>query len=289
MSGTAEISVWDASTRAVLVQAVTVSLPAEIGRVGADAQGRITDAHHRHVTFGQGLGTMSRQHMTITPETDGSAIVRDESSNGVARIVPGQPPMPMGRTRHEHMPAGAMRQFETVGLIIEVALPRISRVISPGDGLKAVYESSSGKDKPLDIATACVAVMDEGNGVQMEQIQAAGVREAMARLGDRASRCLAVLGPDGAGHSTVLPGRDDAILCSRRALPGGEPHPLKDLDTVEAGPLRIRITAPKREKFLVCVNPACGQMNEHDPGGNCRYCGTRLGDAITRIQPGTGA
>lgn len=286
MSRIGEISIWDAETRAVLVQALPVTLPVEIGRSGPDGVGRVLDAAHRETRFGKDMQAMSREHMRIVPDTDGGVTVIDLSTNGVARLVPGQPPMHLGRNRQEQMPAGVMRQFQTVGLIIEIALPKLTRM-APSARLFATYYSNSAKrERAVDLHQGCIAMVQVGDGLQMERQAATSISQAV--LSASSGEVLAILGPGDDGRVVIRPTRADAVVCNRRALKADAEHVVEHLDTIEMGALTLRILAEGAGDVLVCINPECGQMNAHNPGGNCRYCGTRLGDAVTRMLPTEG-
>lgn len=286
MARTAAISIWDAATRTVLVQSLEVALPMELGRVNRDGAARIRGGDGVEHTFGRGLDTLSRTHLRVTAEPDGGAHVIDESSNGVARVVPGQPPMHLGRNRREEMQPGASRQFETVGLVIEIALPPLSRLLSQ-PRLFATYASrSSGTERAIDITARCIALRGGAGEVQIEKPAIKTADAAMAATAGHA--LLAVIGPDARRRVIVLPAEDGAAICNRRALMAGVPQALEHLDTVEVGPLTLRILGEGAGRALICVNPECRQLNPHEPGGNCRYCGTRLGDAVTRMLPAEG-
>ncbi|MEM9755313.1 MAG: hypothetical protein AAF914_04935 [Pseudomonadota bacterium] len=280
MTNTAEISIWDASDRRVLLHTTLVTLPATIGRYGAHDEGRVTDAGHSDARFGAGMTTLSREHIEVVPEGSGTARVLDKSSNGVSRLVPGEAPMFLGPNRSELIEAGAVRQFETVGLIVEVALPRPSHVPTTAQIFGTYVSSSTGKVKQIELTAEPFAIVEEGGGVQVYERR--GSRVTNAAAGAEGPALIAMIGPDPSGSVVVIPGKQGAVEVNRRALPAREPLGIGHLDTVIAGPMTLQVLARGAGQALICINPECMQMNEYTPGGNCRYCGWRLGDAVTR-------
>ena len=109
MSDEVELSIRDTATKAVLVDTQTLRLPVEVGRFGADNVGRISAGDGRVVHFGDGFGTLSRQHLTIVAGPGGGLVVTDTSSNGVSQLgQAGSTPVALGRGGMVRMAPGAM-------------------------------------------------------------------------------------------------------------------------------------------------------------------------------------
>jgi len=287
--GKAEISIWQASSGAVLLSALEVHLPVELGRHGPDDAGRLTDANGKEVLFGSGLATLSRHHMEITVGETGGASVIDRSSNGVQRKMPGEPNSMLGKDGVDHLPIGSQRQYETVGLVIEINLPHASRPLEAGAAeqkIYAVYDSASaGRPKAIDLTDGYLCLIRDASSVRMERKAGPSASDVQQAVKEARQVCLAVIGGDDEGRTVVLPGQNRSVVCNRRALPEGTPFALAHMDTLEIGGLDLRIMEEGGEQPIVCVNPDCRQMNAYEVGGNCRYCGTRLGDGRTQKLP----
>ena len=283
MSEDVEISIRDAGTGAVLLQTEVLRLPVEIGRFGAENVGRISSGDGRVVHFGDGFGTLSRQHLTISRGPDGHLVVTDQSSNGVAQIgAEGTAPVPMGRGGTARMAPGAMRAFETVGLRVTVCSPKEAQVDgSIGQPLHLVYDSSStGRLKALDLDGVSIALVTNGSEVLMRR------RPGTAQMALDAARaegatCLVMIGPDGAGGITAICGAADEVAHNRRMMGADEAAAMDHLDTVEIRGQLLRVMSAEEGKGLSCTNVECRQLNPYLPGENCRYCGQRLGDGTS--------
>ncbi|WP_375568979.1 hypothetical protein ABWH92_12905 [Ahrensia marina] len=287
--GKAQLSVWQSASGAVLLSALEVRLPVVLGRHGPNDAGRLTDADGKEVLFGSDLATLSRHHMDITVSDTGGATVIDRSSNGVQRKMPGEPNTMLGKDGEDHLPIGSQRQYETVGLVIEINLPHASRPLeagSTGQKIYAVYDSASaGRPKAIDLTDGYLCLVRDANSVRMERQIGPSAGDVLQSVKDARQVCLAVVGRDDDGRTVVLPGQNRSVVCNRRALPEHEPFALAHMDTLEIGGMDLRIMEEGGEQPIVCVNPDCRQMNAYEVGGNCRYCGTRLGDGRTQKLP----
>ncbi len=287
--GKAQLSVWQSASGAVLLSALEVRLPVVLGRHGPNDAGRLTDADGKEVLFGSDLATLSRHHMDITVSDTGGATVIDRSSNGVQRKMPGEPNTMLGKDGEDQLPIGSQRQYETVGLVIEINLPHASRPLeagATGQKIYAVYDSASaGRPKAIDLTDGYLCLVRDANSVRMERQIGPSASEVLRSVKDARQVCLAVVGSDDDGRTVVLPGQNRSVVCNRRALPEHEPFALAHMDTLEIGGMDLRIMEEGGEQPIVCVNPDCRQMNAYEVGGNCRYCGTRLGDGRTQKLP----
>lgn len=279
MSDDVELSIRDTATSAVLLATQTLRLPVEIGRFGADNVGRISAGDGRVVHFGDGFGTLSRQHLTIEKVADGVLVVTDLSSNGVAQIgQAGRPAVPLGRGGTARMSPGAMSVFETVGLQVTICAPKEAQVDAIGQPLHLVYDSSSsGRLKALDLDGVSIALVANGAEVLMRRRPGAA-RAALAELREEGASCLVMVGPDGAGGIVAICGLKDEVSHNRRLLDADETVPMDHLDTVDIRGQLLRVMSAEDGKGLSCTNSDCRQLNPYLPGENCRYCGQRLGD-----------
>ena len=285
----AQISIWEAASGAVLLSGEEMRFPIVLGRHGANDEGRLTDADGKEVLFGSGLSTLSRHHMDITVSDTGGACVIDKSSNGVQRKMPGEPNSVLGRDNVDKLPVGSQRQYETVGLVIEINLPHASRPLeagATGKKIYAVYDSvSAGRPKAIDLTDGYLCLIRDASSVRMERQPGPTAEEVLKAVKEARNVCLAVIGGDDQGRTIVIPGQNRSVVCNRRALPENVPFALAHMDTLEIGGMDLRIMEEGGEQPIVCVNPDCRQMNAYEVGGNCRYCGTRLGDGRTQKLP----
>lgn len=279
MSDEVEISIRAAGTGGVLLETEVLRLPVELGRFGAENLGRISGGDGRVLHFGDGFGTLSRQHLVIEAGPDGGLVVTDRSSNGVAQIgQAGTAPVPLGRGGTVRMAPGAMRVFETVGLHVSVCSTKDATVDAIGQPLHLVYDSSStGRLKALDLDGVSIALIENGPEVLMRR------RPGTAQAALKAARAegaavLVMVGPDGARGVTALCGMSGEVAHNRRMMDEGDGVPLDHLDTLEIRGQFLRVMSAEEGKGLSCTNVACRQLNPYLPGENCRYCGQRLGD-----------
>lgn len=282
MSDDVEISIRNAGTGAVLLQSETLRLPVEIGRFGADNVGRISAGDGRVVHFGEGFGTLSRQHLTVSASADGGLVVTDMSSNGVSQIgQAGTQPVPLGRGGTAKMAPGAMRFFETVGLSITVCSPKQATVDAIGQPLHLVYDSSSsGGLKALDLDGVSIALVNHGSEVLMRRRTGAAAA-ALAAAKAEGAQVLVMIGPDGKGGIAAMCGMGNEVSHNRRMMDDGEVAEMDHLDTIEIRGQLLRIMSAEEGKGLSCTNRECRQLNPYLPGENCRYCGQRLGDGTS--------
>ena len=282
MSDDVELSIREISGGAVLVATETLRLPIEIGRFGADNVGRISAGDGRVVHFGEGHGTLSRQHLTITPSGDGGLVVTDLSSNGVAQLgQEGSAPVPIGRGGTVRMAPGAMRAFETVGLRVTICSPKEAQVDAIGQPLHLVYDSSStGRLKALDLDGVSIALVVHGAEVLMRR-RKGRAKDALEAAQAEGAQVLVMIGPDGAGGVEAICGMGDEVSHNRRMLDAGETVQMDHLATLDIRGQLLRIMSAEEGKGLSCTNTECRQLNPYLPGENCRYCGQRLGDGTS--------
>ncbi len=282
MTDDVELSIRKLEGGEVLLATETLSLPVEIGRSGAQNVGRIAAGDGRVVHFGEGFGTLSRQHLMITASGDGGLVVTDLSSNGVAQIgQEGSTPVPMGRGGTVRMAAGAMRAFETVGLRMTVCSPKEAEVDAIGQPLHLVYESSStGRLKALDLDGVSIALVASGAEVLMRR-RKGRARTAMEEAKAEGAQVLIMVGPDGAGGVEALCGMGEEVSHNRRMMDVDEAVQLDHLATLDIRGQLLRIMSAEEGKGLSCTNVECRQLNPYLPGENCRYCGQRLGDGTS--------
>lgn len=280
MDDEVELSIRMGASNDVLLASQTLRLPVEVGRFGADNVGRVSAGDGQVVHFGDGFGTLSRQHMTITKAPGGALVVTDLSSNGVAQI--GQAgAVPLGRGGTARMSPGTVRVFETVGLRVTIGAAKEALVAAIGQPLHLVYDSSStGRLKALDLDGVSIALVAEGREVLMRR-RPGTARAALEALRSEGATCLVMVGPDGSGGIVAIGGVSGEVSHNRRTLDADEAVPMDHLDTVDIRGQMLRIMSAEDGKGLSCTNAACRQLNPYLPGENCRYCGQRLGDGTS--------
>lgn len=282
MSDEVELSIRATAADTDLLATQTLPLPVEVGRFGADNVGRISAGDGRVVHFGDGFGTLSRQHLTIAAGPGGGLVVTDTSSNGVSQLgQAGSAPVALGRGGTVRMAPGAMCVFETVGLHVTICAPKQAQVDALGQPLHLVYDSSSsGRLKALDLDGVSIALVASGSEVLMRR------RKGSAKTALEAARaegvaCLVMVGPDGAGGIEAICGMQAEVSHNRRLLDADESVAMDHLDTVEIRGQLLRVMSAEEGKGLSCTNAGCRQLNPYLPGENCRYCGQRLGDGTS--------
>ena len=275
-----EISVWDERTGAVLLAPTRFSLPVRLGRKPDGAGGRIAGAGGREAAFGRDLSALSRDHLRLDGARGGVEL-RDRSRNGTEALGMDGARARMERDAPVLMRPGDVRAFAAVGVVIEVTVPAAGA--GRGTGARLVYSSSSGDNKSVDLSRGALALLARKGRTEMVRLDAtdpAGAAEEAA-LRD-AARCVVGEGEDGPVAIALAAG---AIRCNRAPLAPGVPRRLGHLDTLNVDGMRMRVLARDVEDVLVCANADCRQLNEHQPSHNCRFCGTRLGDARTFHAP----
>lgn len=280
MADDVDLSIRVAATQDVVLPSQSLRLPVEIGRFGAGNVGRVSAGDGKTVHFGEGFGTLSRQHMTITQAPDGALVVTDLSSNGVVQVSQ-TTAVPLGRGGTARMAPGAMGVFDTVGLRVTLTAPKAAQVDTIGQPLHLVYDSAStGRLKALDLDGVSIALVAEGPEVLMRR-RPGNARTALETLRGEGATCLVMVGPDGAGGIIAIGGLGGEVSHNRRMLEADEAVPMDHLDTVDIRGQLLRIMSAEDGKGLSCTNPACRQLNPYLPGENCRYCGQRLGDGTS--------
>ena len=282
MSEDVELSIRNAETGAVLLETTVLRLPVEIGRFGADNVGRIKAGDGRVVHFGEGFGTLSRQHLSISRSPDGGLMVTRQSSNAISQIgQEGTLPILIDKGGTARMAPGAMRFFETVGLHMTVCSPKAAQVDAIGQPLHLVYDSSStGGLKALDLDGVSIALIANGPEVLMRRRPGAAAA-ALAAVREEGGHCLLMVGPDGAGGVAAISGVSGEVEHNRRMMDADETVDLAHLSTLEIRGQLLRIMSAEEGKGLSCTNTECRQLNPYLPGENCRYCGQRLGDGTS--------
>ena len=276
-----EISIWQEHGGEVLLAPLRLALPVRLGRRPDGAGGRLTAGDGREASFGRDLPALSRDHLRIEDAGGGGVTVRDMSRNGTDALGAGDARGRMARDVPVMLRRGDVRAFATVGVVIEVTAPIAAA--RPGAGARLVYSSSSGTNKSVDLSRGALALLAREGRTEMLRLSAtdpaAAAEEAAAR---EAARC--VVGEDAEGPVAIALAAG-AIRCNRAPLAPGVPRRLGHLDTLNVDGMRMRLIAREVEDVLVCANDDCRQLNAHEPSHNCRFCGTRLGDARTFHAP----
>ena len=272
---TVSITIQEAGRTALSETALT--LPARLIRDGDSGAVALIDGAGTAHPLAQSRFDVSRQHMTLSTEADGTLLIADQSTNGVfvsqqnsARLI--------GKGNTMAIPAQLQVALDTVGFDIRVQSvpPRAPRADS---NLHAEVRLGGKLHRvALDRAPLVVAHGALSNGFGYDRH--GDLQGIIAALGNRSALVIA---PDGAGQMHVFATADLGVRLNRRQIGQSQPEPVAHgtLLTFQGGHLHLMKAGADRQ--LACVNDACLMLNEYKPGQNCVYCGTRLGDAHTRF------
>ena len=263
---TVSITIQEAG-RTVLSE-TALTLPARLIRDGDSGAVALIDGAGTAHPLAQSRFDVSRQHMTLSTEADGTLLIADQSTNGVfvsqqnsARLI--------GKGNTMAIPAQLQVALDTVGFDIRVQSvpPRAPRADS---NLHAEVRLGGKLHRvALDRAPLVVAHGALSNGFGYDRH--GDLQGIIAALGNRSALVIA---PDGAGQMHVFATADLGVRLNRRQIGQSQL-------TFQGGHLHLMKAGADRQ--LACVNDACLMLNEYKPGQNCVYCGTRLGDAHTRF------
>lgn len=269
------ISIQEAG-RTVLSQPA-LTLPAHLVRNEDNGTVYLVDGDGIGHPLAQDRLDVSRRHMTLSAEADGTLLIADQSTNGVfvsqqnsARLI--------GKGNTMAIPAQLQVALDTVGFDIRVQSvpPRAPCVDS---NLHAEVRLAGKLHRvALDRAPLVVAGGALSNNYGYDRH--GDLQGIVAALGNRNALVVA---PDATGQMHAVATAGLAARLNRRQIGQNQPEPVAHgtLLTFDGGHLHLMKAGADRQ--LACANDACLMLNDYKPGQNCVYCGTRLGDAHTRF------
>lgn len=235
---------------------------------------------------------ISRHHADVV-EQDGTLFVVDRSTNGTEH---------QGRVlRKERAVLGDDGSFGVRSFRIVVKAAAGSRDEAPTSPAGDRPDGGSG---PATLLTASISRRGRGDIlhrigphavallVEDERCIVEGVAPALPDDLEMAYRSAgripaALITP--LGLRAVLQITDEGRLLGaqlNRAPLGTGMRELASFDVFALGLLRIDFMAPG-ERGIRCHNPVCTMLNPYDPSLNCRWCGTKLVEGITRFHGGS--
>lgn len=252
-------------------------LPARLIRDGDSGAVTLIDGTGVAHPLAQNRFDVSRQHMTLSAEADGTLLIADQSTNGVfvsqqttARLI--------GKGNTMAIPAQLQVALDTVGFDIRVQsvpprAPRANSNLHAEVRLAGKLHRVALDRTPLVVAGGALA-----GGYSYDRHS--DLNGILAALG---SRSALVIAPDHSGNMQAVATTGLAARLNRRQIGQNQPEPVAHgvLLTFEGGHLHLMKAGADRQ--LACVNDTCLMLNDYKPGQNCVYCGTRLGDAHTRF------
>ena len=222
---------------------------------------------------------VSRHHMTLLTEPNGTLVIEDHSRNGVAIMSEDNRLRLIGKGNSMVVPANLSVLLDTVGFDVRVQSKPPRRVLRPQTNLHAELRLG-GRLQRVALDRSPLVVMDGAllPGYSYDRHgDLIGISTAT-----NPHRAMMVLAADSNGRMGALSTKDGISWINRRAMNKDQSVPVEHgtLLTFAGGHLHvIKAGAPRQ---LACVNDACLMLNDYKPNQNCLYCGTRLGDAHTR-------
>lgn len=277
---TIEIRVREADSGREVFPARDLTLPVRFGRSGDDSYGRLVSGDGEKLGFGSGYETLSREHFEISASGDEVSLT-DLSSNGM-EMVAGGTRRDLGQGQRVRLPRETVSQLESCGLRFDLR-PRAGAESFGRERITASYQSSSGEFKSVPLGPDSVAIILDGERASVAAFPgrtAADVRAALERAGDN---WAAVVGPgDGGVVAIIAPGMSGTVAVNRVPTED-KTQMMEHFDTVQVGRFDLRMLEDGGPPALECTNPACRMLNSYHPTDNCKYCGTKLGEARTRV------
>ena len=238
------------------------ALPVTVGR-GDQASLRLPES----------LSQLSRVHLELN-ERGGRLHVTDTSSNGVtrggSRLTRGEP-VRIGDREELDLP-GVRLTIQRVGATPEADIHIVARV-----GAKPSRKVPLGGEALVVFAqgAAGAALEKRPSGFTLDDFA--------AEPGSAGKAVLAILSPEPGGVGLTLPRIDNApdIRLNRAALTPGQ-HWMVALDVLTIGGLRLEAHA-RGIRAIECVNGQCRLLNAYRPEENCRWCGYKLIEGVSRM------
>lgn len=236
------------------VRSLTLPFPVTFGRdAGCD------------VTLGTADVNVSRVHAVMTVSGD-QVILEDTSSNGT-------------RLHQRTLSRGQRAQLSahdtfTIG---DSEVHIVVRQASAGGSaslLARIVGPNFREIRRVGLDGACLTATLRNGGLEFGVLPAASGMAAQSgdllRLAETGGRVvLEVGGPDPRAPVTV-----------NNYPPGDERMVVRELDTIGVGQHRIELIS-RNGSSMRCHNHSCRLLNEHQAEANCRWCGTRLSEALT--------
>ncbi len=219
------------------------------------------------------LSQLSRIHLELT-ERGGRLHVTDTSTNGVSRdgnrLTRGEP-LRIGDREDLELP-GVRLNIQRVGGAPEADIHIVARV-----GSKPSRKVPLGGEALVVFAqgTAGAALEKRPSGFSLDDFA--------AEPGSASKAVLAILNPEPGGLALHLPRIDNPpdIRLNRAELTPGQ-HWMVPLDVLTIGGLRLEVHA-SGSRAIECVNARCRLLNAYRPEENCRWCGYKLIEGVSRM------
>lgn len=261
MADLVEVRITDGSGR--VISEGRHGLPLRIGR-SQQAEIQLTDPDNQ----------ISRFHATISEAGGGSLVLLDDSLNGTdyrgRKVHKTQVPI-------EDRDTFAVRQFR-------VEVKRVAQSNEPA-AFNAVFVVK-GHEHVYAVGPTFLVVLLDGQRASVDEVRPRDPAAILKYYADAGREALAVIGvKDGFGTVTTTPQARERKLTINRGVPLGGTEPLRVLDVVALGRMRIEILKPDT-RALKCKNSSCQLLNPYDIGENCRFCGHRLVEGETRLVRG---
>lgn len=264
----------------VLFPARALVLPLEFGRSGDDNYGRFTCGDGEKLGFSQNHDTLSREHFVISAGADGITLT-DRSTNGVEMIA-GSTRSPLGQGQAIRLPRETVSVIETCGLRFELRPMVQSSERFGAETLNASYVSSSGHFKSIPLGPDTIAILMDGATANVAGFSNQSAKAALDELTNTGEPWAVVVGPGRDGIvAIVAEGRADQVSVNRVPTEA-KTLTVEHFDTIQVGNFDLRMLEADGPPGLECVNPSCRMLNAYAPTDNCKYCGTKLGEARTR-------
>lgn len=269
-------------------RATRLALPLRLIR-GPGNEVLLEEGSGRTLHTGLTVPELSREHLVVSREETGEIALWDQSSNGVS-LVSGGRTHPIGRGRAAFMRGepGRSGTLSTVGLTITVAVePPAPRLTDPRI-LWADLHGPQGQDS-FRLGADALVILTSSAGLERLDPGPAPL-DSLATAYPRGRGLALGAGPDGRFAMIAL--RGTTLVVNRRPVAppveGDTPLALAHRDLVAVDGFHLHILEEGAMPVLACINAACRMINDYTPNGNCAFCGTRLGDARTRLLRGPG-
>jgi hypothetical protein len=216
---------------------------------------------------------ISRIHVEVRSE-GGRLVAYDRSRNGTIH---------RGKRMDPTAPA-ALADVDTLSIAeFQVKLTKAPSLAAVPVSFVAKVRTRAAHDHPFSLGPTMLAIVDKGGSVAGAAIQPTDAESAAQGYRAAGQTPLAMVwAAGGAAHILITPEIGALKVAINRAPQRPGTMTLAPLDVVRIADLRIEIHEPGK-KAIECVNAECQLLNPYDPDVNCRWCGFKLQEGVTRI------
>lgn len=250
---------------------------------GPDGSVLATARHAVPFTIGRGSNAtirfdtdredISRIHVEIRSD-GGRLIAFDRSRNGTLH---------RGRRMDPAQPV-TLADSDTLAIAeFQVRLTKAPSLAAVPVAYVAKVRTRASHEHPFNLGPTMLAIYDKGGAVSAAAIQPTDPEAAAQGYRAAGQSPLAIIWAAGGRPSALIaPEIGNLKVALNRAPQRPGTIALTALDVLKIADMRIEILEPG-QRAIECVNAECQLLNPYDPDVNCRWCGFKLQEGVTRL------